>query len=630
LTIKEKILMSYLNPLRFHFAGKFQADVSTVNNDVRHFDNATFKPEYQERQEGQHLNGWWNPEGTGAWRLVDCKVTQAFGQDGNPVDDPIVGMNIAGADQRVAGKLVDLDPEQQLVSQIWGLIVRLADGGTNLIKGDYKVAPFSDIWWTRAQDRSGGDNAASAMYQSVIENIQWGDVSHSPFLRQLKDAVGTNGLSIKFNVDGFNMDYQSPDFTLGRIVGTIGPALTDEPNHFVIGRQFMPELDTSGRPANNIFYASAVLDIQRKKIIADFGNALPTAVAGKQLANIGPLKLSYILPGNTLREIDDFPNYTATDWYEKTAGVIEFPQQRELTQQELDDLSKNQLTVLGFNTDTSSWEPLINESANGIYIRADEFVYRLNPGDQATVKLYATQYGQLLENAHIVCDFNNTILNAQVSPGDPAIGTPSTALKFDKHLVTGTNGQAALTLTASDPNNPRGYIDGQVYGVGYTLQSVLDLPYGAYTPNSSNFVSVLVWDHVEVPRDITWENDIKPIFQQYANLYPLMDKLVNLADYDAVVQHREILCFAFALNRENPNYMPVTRDLSDNKMEMVLTWLSQDVPPRGDIVTTTEITTAPPSEKTTIDVAKVGGKTMARHRKQGLPEELKAETQTSD
>lgn len=35
--------MSYLNAVRLHFSGSFQADVSTVNNDVRHFDVANFQ-----------------------------------------------------------------------------------------------------------------------------------------------------------------------------------------------------------------------------------------------------------------------------------------------------------------------------------------------------------------------------------------------------------------------------------------------------------------------------------------------------------------------------------------------------------------------------------------------------------
>ena len=37
--------MSYLHAVRLTFAGRFQAAVSTVNNDPTHFDNASFKPE---------------------------------------------------------------------------------------------------------------------------------------------------------------------------------------------------------------------------------------------------------------------------------------------------------------------------------------------------------------------------------------------------------------------------------------------------------------------------------------------------------------------------------------------------------------------------------------------------------
>ena len=42
--------MSYLNALRLHFAGRFQANLSTVNNGPGHFDNAIFKPRYQDMQ----------------------------------------------------------------------------------------------------------------------------------------------------------------------------------------------------------------------------------------------------------------------------------------------------------------------------------------------------------------------------------------------------------------------------------------------------------------------------------------------------------------------------------------------------------------------------------------------------
>ena len=45
----------------------------------------------------------------------------------NADEDPVVGMLIGGSNSRVAAKIVDLDPQEQMVSQIWGLCVRLED-----------------------------------------------------------------------------------------------------------------------------------------------------------------------------------------------------------------------------------------------------------------------------------------------------------------------------------------------------------------------------------------------------------------------------------------------------------------------------------------------------------------------
>jgi hypothetical protein len=68
--------MSYLNTLRLHFAGQFQCNVSTVNNDPGHYDNSIFQPSYQTLQ-GKMPNGWFNPQGDAAFRLLGCTVTGA-------------------------------------------------------------------------------------------------------------------------------------------------------------------------------------------------------------------------------------------------------------------------------------------------------------------------------------------------------------------------------------------------------------------------------------------------------------------------------------------------------------------------------------------------------------------------
>jgi hypothetical protein len=54
-------IMSYLSRPRLALFGQFQADVSTVNNDVRHFSNKDWDDRFQQKQQGDIENGWWTP-----------------------------------------------------------------------------------------------------------------------------------------------------------------------------------------------------------------------------------------------------------------------------------------------------------------------------------------------------------------------------------------------------------------------------------------------------------------------------------------------------------------------------------------------------------------------------------------
>src|SRR5205807_2617935 len=92
--------------------------------------------------------------------------------------------------------------------------------------------------------------------------------------------------------------------------------------------------------------------------------------------------------------------------------------------------------------------------------------------------------------------------------------------------------------------------------------------------NFWNFISVLAFSPFQAPKAPTWFADIQPILTQYGNLYPIMSKhLVDLSDYESVVRHLKILRLAFSLPMEDPNHMPVTRDLSDAKRAMILQWM---------------------------------------------------------
>lgn len=579
--------MSYLNPLRLHFAGSFQAAISTVNNDPLHFDNATFKPSYQEMWTGTHpdqLNGWFNPRGSGEWRLIGCTITSAFTADGSPAvrSDPVLAAIVADSDRAAPAKIVDLDPEQQLVSVIWGLEVRIATpAGDTVLRGQFEPVAFMDIWDRGQGPGTAGDAGGGAMYQSVLTSLEWGEIGSSPFLLQLKAAAADGLLSIKFNVDGVNLHFDSPRFMMGRIVGTIGPAASGEPRHFIRGRQFM----TVGRrgsffvPVGGVNFCAAVIDRDTSRVYLDLGNALPTTGAGGPPANLGDLALQVPPPDPAQQPllVGSLPaaSYTAPDWYPSTAGVVVFPPNRRLTADELARLDGNPLALVATPAGGSP-RLAIEEPPTGVFVRADQFVFRLNPDEEATVLLYATRFGHPDPGAAVITvPFPEALQPESFLGTAPPVATPADAVHYEARVVTDDHGMARLRIRSRDPGRPRGYLDGQVYAVYPVLAETIVSPADPYPYNHWNFVSLLVWSGFQPDEPPTWFGSIQPILQQYANLYPVMNRFLDLGDYDSVCDNIRLLALTFGLDLTNPNSMPVTRDLSAAKRAAILRWLTE-------------------------------------------------------
>ncbi|HEY1425558.1 MAG TPA: hypothetical protein VGF50_02695 [Caulobacteraceae bacterium] len=621
--------MSYLNPLRLHFAGEFQANVSTVNNDPAHFDNAAFKPQYQQ-MEGRRMqppNGWFNPQGDAAFRLLGCGVTAAFTPAGPvPEADPVLACRIADSDDAAPAKLVDLDSEQQLVSEIWGLTVRVSTpAGDTLLRGDFEPAAFIDIWDRATGQGGGGDTSAGAAYQSVLTNLTWGDVSASPFLTQLKAAAGGGRLSIKFNVDGLSMDFTSPKFMCGRIIGSIGPAGADEPDHLIVGRQFMAAANINPppnffRPDGQINFCVGQLHAPSGVLFLDLGNALSTATPGGSLNNLGDLTVSVSPPNAapvTLGVIAAAgANGYAGDptWYARTAGVAALP----LSAAQLQQLAAAPLSISGPGS------VQITEWSSGAFVRADRFVWRLSPGDQVDIPAYAMQWGKPLAGATIEFALDPSQLQPTTAifpyVGDgPPVATPTDTLAFAATAVTDAKGVATLAVRAGDPGTPRWFnggqdygIDGQVYGVrpGFAAPGGLSGPL-----NQWNFVSFLVWSGFTPANPLTW-TQIQPILQQYANLYPVMQRFLEMGDYDQAVANKELLRLAFGLDPADPNSMPVTRDLSPAKRAAILAWLDNPLPGPTRVSSRPAAQVAPAPASAAVDAAAArGGKAAAAARR---------------
>ena len=377
--------------------------------------------------------------------------------------------------------------------------------GMTLLRGQYATASFTDLW-NRAISGGGGDIGIGAMYQSVLCDLEWGQLERSPFLQELRDTTRDGLLSIKFNVDGYNLDAQSPEFTKGRIVGTIGPATADEPRHLVRGRQFMPPIGGS-TTQSRINFCVAAVDRKVGKVFLDLGNALPTTQPGGPPVNQGELSMICKLPSDenpdAVQELSlGSIAYTEQGWYESTAGVVALPSDRSLTKQELDLIATNPLTLRLPDAETHP-APAMEEAVDGLYVRADQFVFRLNPGEQTEVRLFATRFGQPYAGAQILLIFDAGQLQggrAQLVPARPV-----DAINYPPGVVADMDGVATFVIKGYSPRNPRGYVDGQVYGVRPVLAESFAFR-GNNSPNPWHFISLLIFDDFRADEPPTGQN----------------------------------------------------------------------------------------------------------------------------
>jgi hypothetical protein len=552
--------VSYLNGPRLIFSGRFQADVSTVNNDP-----ANYAPQPPRGVR----DGAWNPRGTGIFRLLTCAVTAATYADGSPATgDPVLTLSLLDGAPRPPGKLVDLDTEQQGCSQIWGWRVHLGrPGEAPAFAGDFAVAAFSDLW-LRARGNVQGDGRFGAFWQSVLTGVTWDDAGSSRFLRELRAASITGMLSIRLNTDGYRDneeagDRNNPDFTSGRIVGAIGPAQADEPRCFVRGRQCAPTPAAAG----SVGWFPSLVDEKRGRLIVDFGNAFQTDGVGGPPVALPGLQIGYLTAAGTFSPLSPVPIGDA-QWYASTAGIFEVPPSRGLSASEAAALLASPIAA-AVSDNAGGWTVYAQEGSDGLHVRADDFVFRMSPGDLQNVSLWADRYGKPLANAQI--DIAVDVM------GTPQ--TPASALSAPASVTTGADGRATLALQASDPGRPRQFIDGQVYAVQYGLTAGAQAQFPYKDP--FDFVSVLLWSNHAVPETPTWWTDIYPIFLQYSYLYPVMKPIVDLSDYQSVLRHKPGLQLAMSLTPEHSNYMPVTRDLSPAKRTTILNWLAMPNPPEG-------------------------------------------------
>ena len=559
--------MSYLGFPRLNFSGKFQSDISTVNNALRHYNNDTFEPRFQRpayfTSKGViDENGLFNPRGTGAFRLSGLSIRSGLLPDGTLADtaekDPVVGMALLEDNRRVTAKMVDIDQRDQTTPGIYGLGVRIVDGEEReLLAGSVEPSWVEDLWRRGPGAQTPGGTNASAGLTTVLKDLRWADDLPSPLLRHLREITTGGLLSIRMVLDGYEIDLAEfgAAHTYGRVVGSIGPYLAGEPRRFVAGRRL--------RRANGTMWDTPVrVDDGTRTVFVDVSNSWPTSSKGGPLTDLGAVSLAVLDADGKPAPVAPLPGVDGT-LLEGRAGVIAVP----LSAEQFASIADRRLALI------NAAEPpvvLLSESADGTWIHPEETVHRIFPGkpyDTTTTTVRVTKYGRPAPN------FEVAITQPNVNP----------ALKFPSTITTDANGRTELTLTAVAPATKLA-IDGVATSI------LLGSPARPGQPDAR--VAALVFDGHQAPERPTWNRDVRPIFQQYANLYPVMRGLFDLGNYNHVVEQKTYVKRTLMAPLDSPTHMPVSRDLSPGKRDMIVKWLeTKPVPPIMEISSREELLT---------------------------------------
>jgi hypothetical protein len=623
--------VSYLDLPRLHFAGVFLANPSTINNAIENY-SPTIVYNNEPPSDTNPNSVWWNPDGQAFFKIPSARITSAVAQAPLAAADPVSGAQlvsvITGEGNAQFARLVDLDPDQQAVSLIVGLAIRIANPavpGTSLT-GVIRPMCIRDIWSRVTGGTAGGIQSAGCMYQSVIEDLQWTGLSGTPgpaptFLDQLHQA-SPEMLSIKFSVDGYNGDPTSPTFAQGRIVGAIGPYREGEPAHFVAARRLFQAgpADSFPIPINNSPMNPAPFQFDGRRLSIDLGNSVPTVAAGGSFADLGAVQ-PVIDPAGAniaLPPLFSTPGEFAAQ-YEKAAGIYDIdaaPYAGLLVGKPLalriHPPSASPAAITGTPaarlkegwsvgqsgadgaTGEAGGQFALCERVDGILVDRSLNALRLEKGapdwsaaaetateitGTACVVLTAMRWGNRAPG--VLIEVSTTPNSSQFRDPSgkfvPVSNEPMSAIAWSPQKAeTGAAGELTITFTAmgldvAQKPAERANVDGQVYLFTYN-----------YFMGGVQPLNFLVFEDTPDVAQPTWWQHVYPIFFQYARLYPAMRSLIDLSNYQTVANKGfnipAKIQSVLGLPMSHPAFMPVTRDLSLGRRNLILKWFASGMP----------------------------------------------------
>jgi hypothetical protein len=400
-------------------------------------------------------------------------------------------------------------------------------------------------------------------------------------------------------------------FNYGKLVGAVGPCLDDEPSFVVPARTLAPipapQRQTTkdappSPPTPASWWAQAKLDLAASppSLTLDLANSLPVRLPGRPVwqDEIGTLSLAYYTrTGNTTQYTTIVPSidYANPDFIDKQSGMLVITDFGSVNPQTLAGVPLAVLRTTTVNG-VATTVPFLEECADGWSLRADRFIYRMNPGLPTTatfaqgetnvVDFYVRKFGQIAGTSAAKIglavltpsEASNYTLSTLGTSGtrgidDRNLSVPPGKLTFSSTSLAVQDGKASAVIRGLDPGNPRGYVDGQVYFNTYNF----DPPVASFHQDPNDVISVQIYQQHPITGQPSWVNGIGDVLRQYGMLYPIMGQF-ELWTYQGVCENREKIQRVLGLDISQPLHMPASRDLSAIRAQLVLGWFTAGMP----------------------------------------------------
>lgn len=596
--------------------------------------------QYEGGAKSRTLRGYWNYYGDHSAHWGPASVNRVWPLNGDPVterpSDPLLSAQV-----QINARIVDLNPADTFTSQFYSSVMQITapgpDGPVILLSGRNPM-PHATRWLNFNRPRGAG----SFLFAIPNDQIKWAPPGLSPLLDQLREIATTKGagISVRYcyyalqNKEQYTAEAMSEAFKRGEfpqhirtgpIIGSIGVWYGEDLPTAPVGRILYPKrspyvggpgptaampkshgeveqlwaLDQPGRlltdesdPAAKMAPAVAMVDKHRRMVTLDLISAFPEAGMdgwpdAMTKLDQGPVGLYLQYQGKSYRlgqVAYDYQNYVdANGLVEISYGGAFDPviHLGDLCLARLDDEADRA------NRPIDQSRLLLTEMVIP-QIEAEERCTYIDLGETTTITLRSFHKGQPSPNPAIV---ELHLYKEEQTPSyedgnqNPPLVTP-TELAYRpipavevlgvSHVVIPPRDSAKVTVRPRAPG---------CYKIRFVPQGVPLNPNDPKPDFSTEFFCAFRvlpkddYDHYSDEQINSWPFIYEQIFNYYAQLYPVMARIIpwgpneNADDIERTRMFAALMLQAIDVkNLGSTMAMPITREMSAGKRKLLQRW----------------------------------------------------------